>query len=171
MLGAGYVVRNFGVSGTTLLHNGDHPYDRTPAFKAALEWQPDITILMLGANDSKPENWDAHQAEFEGDYRALAARFQAANPAGKLFICRPTWVSYDGMYGINEKTIDNEIAIIDKVAASMNLPEIDMHAAIMGHPEYLPDTVHPNQAGATALAKAAYRAITGSDFIGPVPKL
>jgi len=169
MLGAGYMVRNFGVSGTTLLHNGDRPYDATPALEAALDWQADVTILMLGANDTKPQNWGAHQAEFEGDYRALAARLLAANPGGKLFVCRPTWISLNGAYGINEKTVGLEIPIIDKVAASMRLQEIDMHAAIQGHPEYLVDTVHPNGTGASALARAAYRAIKGADFAGTVP--
>ena len=79
------------------------------------------------------------------------------------------WISLNGAYGINEKTVGLEIPIIDKVAASMRLPEIDMHAAIQGHPEYLVDTVHPNGTGASALARAAYRAIKGADFAGTVP--
>jgi lysophospholipase L1-like esterase len=169
MLGAGYVVRNFGVPGATLLTKGDHPYDQTPALKAALAWQGDITILMLGANDTKPQNWGPHQDEFEADYRMLVATLQAASPGGKLFVCRPTWTASSGRYGINEPTVELEILIIDKVAASLKLPEIDMNAAIKGRPEDLVDTVHPNNAGATLLAKAAYRAITGNDFQGPVP--
>jgi lysophospholipase L1-like esterase len=165
MLGAGYVVQNFGVSGTTMLHNGDRPYDKTPALQAALDSHSDVTILMLGANDSKPQNWGAHQQEFEGDYRAMVARLQAASPNGKLFVCRPSWIAADGKYGINEPVIEQEIAIVDKVAASMKLPEIDMK----GHPEDFFDMVHPNKAGSTLLAMAAYRAVTGADFVGSVP--
>jgi lysophospholipase L1-like esterase len=169
MLGAGYVVQNFGVSGTTMLHNGDRPYDRTKALPAALNSHSDITILMLGANDSKPQNWGAHQQEFEGDYRAMVARLQAASPSGKLFVCRPSWIPGDGNYGINEPVIEQQIAIIDKVAASLSLPEIDMNAALKGHPEDFFDKVHPNKAGSTLLAMAAYRAVTGADYTGTVP--
>jgi sialate O-acetylesterase len=167
MLGAGYQVRNFGVSGTTLLHDGDKPYDQTGALQAALNFKADITILMLGANDTKPQNWSLHHEEFEADYRMLAGLLKAANPIGTLFVCRPTWIAGAGKYGINEQTILQEIPIIDKVATTMGLPEIDMHAAIKGHAEDLVDTVHPNKAGSALLAQAAYAAIMGKASGGP----
>ncbi len=44
-----------------------------------------------------------------------------------------------------------------------------MNAALDGHPEDFRDTVHPTTAGATLMAKAAYKAITGHDFQGAVP--
>jgi len=170
MLGsAGYAVRNFGVSGATLLIQGDRPYVKQPAFRAALDWKPDIVILMLGANDSKPYNWDLLHAQFEPDYRWLISQFRAANPALKLFLCRPTWVAGAGKFGINDAVILEEVPIIDKIAASLNLQEIDMHAALAGHPEDLVDTVHPNKAGATLMALAAYAALTGGPLKGPVP--
>jgi lysophospholipase L1-like esterase len=170
MLGtANYTVRNFGVSGATLLRHGDRPYEKQGAFKDALKFQPDIVILMLGTNDTKPQNWGAHQAEFEGDYRWLVGQLEATNPAQKFFACRPCWVAGAGRYGINEPIIEQEIPIIDKIAASMHLGEIDMNAALKGHSEVLSDTVHPSTAGATLMAKAAYKAITGNDFQGEVP--
>jgi lysophospholipase L1-like esterase len=169
MLGPDFNVTNFGVNGATLLRNGDRPYNRQPAFQAALASKPDIIILMLGANDAKPLNWGPHQAEFEPDYRWLIAQLQASSPAGILFICRPCWVAASGKYGITDPGIEQEIPIIDKIAASLHLTEIDMHAATQGHPEDFVDTVHPNKAGAALLALAAYKAITGEDFQGQVP--
>lgn len=38
----------------------------------------------------------------------------------------------------------------------------DMYAALRNHPETLPDRVHPNTAGATLMAKAAYKVLTGN---------
>jgi lysophospholipase L1-like esterase len=170
MLGAAdYSVRNFGVSGATLLRNGDRPYDTRPAFKAALDFKPDVVILMLGTNDTKPQNWGPHQAEFEPDYRWLVAQLQGSNPARKLFVCRPCWVAGAGNYGINEPVLEKEIPIIDGIATSLHLGEIDMHEPLEGHPENLPDRVHPNTAGATLMARAAYKAITGNEFTGEVP--
>ena len=47
LLGAGYVVRNYGVSATTLLKNGDFPYWRQAQYEQSLEWNPDIVVNML----------------------------------------------------------------------------------------------------------------------------
>jgi acyl-CoA thioesterase I len=46
---------------------------------------------------------------------------------------------------------------------------IDMYAALKDHPEMLPDRVHPNTAGATLMAKAAYKALTGREYQGQLP--
>jgi acyl-CoA thioesterase I len=170
MLGAtDYTVRNFGVSGATLLRHGDRPYEMQGSFKDALKFKPNIVILLLGANDTKQDNWGPHQAEFEADYLWLIGQLQDSNPAQKLFVCRPCWVAGAGNYGINEPVIEQEIRIIDNIAASLRLQEIDMHAALEGHTEDLSDNVHPSTDGATRLAKAAYKAITGKEFQGQVP--
>jgi lysophospholipase L1-like esterase len=171
MLGTGpYTVRNFGVNGATLLRDGDRPYEKQAAFKAALDWKPDIVIIMLGANDSKPVNWGPHSAEFDTDYRWLVSQFPPddGNPP-TIYLCRPCLVSGTGRYGITDPVIQQQIPIIDKIAADLHLKEIDMHAALQDHPEDLRDTVHPNTAGATLLAKAAYKAVIGDDFQGQVP--
>lgn len=55
-LGGEYEVRNYGVSGTTLLSKGDYPYTATPAYRQALDFQPDIVLIKLGTNDTKPQN-------------------------------------------------------------------------------------------------------------------
>ncbi|HEX4083824.1 MAG TPA: GDSL-type esterase/lipase family protein [Chthoniobacteraceae bacterium] len=169
ILGSGYDLRNFGVSGTTMLRHGDFPYDVRPEFKAALAFKPDILILMLGTNDTKSQNWGTHSAEFEGDYRWMVGQFQAVNPSMKIFLCRPPWVVGKGGYGIKEAGVESEIPIIDRIASSMNTSLIDMHVVLLNHPEYLPDNVHPNQAGAALMAKAAYKAVTGKDYVGQVP--
>src|SRR2546427_157899 len=62
-LGPRFEVRNFGVSGATLLKQGDKPYWNLPAFQDVSEFQPNAIVLKLGTNDSKPQNW-AHKAEF-----------------------------------------------------------------------------------------------------------
>src|SRR4051812_7771397 len=56
LLGSGYEVKNFGVSGATLLKEGDKPYWKEKAFEAAKKFEPNIVIIKLGTNDSKPQN-------------------------------------------------------------------------------------------------------------------
>ena len=57
-LGAGYDVRNCGKSGTTMLKNGDYSYWNEQLFDDAINFNPNIVTIMLGTNDSKPQNWD-----------------------------------------------------------------------------------------------------------------
>ena len=57
LLGSGYTVKNFGVSGATLLKSGDHPYWQTKPYHATLSWEPDLIVVKLGTNDTKPKNW------------------------------------------------------------------------------------------------------------------
>ena len=70
MLGDKWEVRNFGVSGTTLLSKEDKPYINETAYKNASAWQPDVVLIKLGVNDSKPQNWEFKDG-FETDYLNL----------------------------------------------------------------------------------------------------
>ena len=54
LLGDNFEVKNFGHSGRTLLYGGDAPYIKSPKFKQAQDFNPDVVIIKLGTNDSKP---------------------------------------------------------------------------------------------------------------------
>ena len=160
LLGDGYQVGNFGVSGRTLLKKGDFPYWKEKKYQAALAMEPAIVIIMLGTNDTKPQNWK-FEAEFDADYRELVKSFQSLKSQPKVFVCRPVPVPGKGNYGINEENIQKEIPRVDALAKELGCGVIDMHAALAKSPEMLPDRVHPNTAGAGEMAKAAAKAITG----------
>lgn len=160
LLGDGYQVGNFGVSGRTLLKKGDFPYWKEKKYQAALAMEPAIVIIMLGTNDTKPQNWK-FEAEFDADYRELVKSFQSLKSQPKVFLCRPVPVPGKGNYGINEENIQKEIPRVDALAKELGCGVIDMHAALAKSPEMLPDRVHPNTAGAGEMAKAAAKAITG----------
>lgn len=160
MLGDGWKVGNFGVSGRTLLRKGDRPYWKEKAYQKALSSAPDHVIIMLGTNDTKPQNW-THEKEFDRDYRDLVRSFLDLPCKPKVFVCRPCPVPEPGNWGINETNIQLEIPRINAIAKDLNLGIIDMHAALEKHPEFLPDRVHPNDDGARLMAAAAYTALTG----------
>lgn len=163
LLGDTYKVGNFGVSARTLLSKGDHPYVKEKLYQDALAMEPDVVIIMLGTNDTKPLNWK-FEKEFEDDYRALVKSFQALKSKPRIFLCRPSPGPVDPPNepgNIRESKLRLLRPRIDKLASSLGCKVIDMNAALAGKPGMLSDTVHPNAAGAAELAKAAAKAIQG----------
>jgi lysophospholipase L1-like esterase len=166
MLGTNWVVKNFGVSGTTLLNHGDHPYQKTSAFVHALAFSPDVVIIKLGTNDTKPQNWK-FKDEFIADYEGLIAQFAKLPSRPRLFICYPAFVPGAGNFGINETGVVEQLPMLDQIATDEKAGLIDIHGALKPHPELIPDRVHPNTAGANILAKTVFKALTGKEYSGP----
>jgi lysophospholipase L1-like esterase len=162
LLGEGWEIGNFGVSGRTLLRKGDNPYWKEAAYTNALDFKPDAVIIMLGTNDTKPQNWK-HKAEFEGDYRDLVKSFLDLPTKPRVFICRPVPVPGKGNFGINDTALQEQMPVYAKLAEELKVDVIDMYAALDGKPQMLPDCVHPNTEGAGEMAKAAAKALTGKD--------
>jgi lysophospholipase L1-like esterase len=159
LLGGKYLVGNFGVSGRTLLQKGDHPYRNEVRYQKALEMLPEIVVIMLGTNDTKPQNWK-FEAEFEQDWRDLVSSFQSLSSRPKVFLCRPCPVPGTGSFGINEENVLREIARLDPIAKELGCGIIDMHAALLDKPDLLPDRVHPSTEGAAVMAATAAKAIS-----------
>jgi lysophospholipase L1-like esterase len=142
----------------TLLKKGDKPYWKNQVFKDATDFKPNIVIIKLGTNDSKPQN-RTNIMEFAGDLTALVDHFAAIDPAPKIYLCLPVPV-YKTLSGINEESVSGEIIpAIKKVAAEKKLPIIDLHTALSGQPSLFPDGVHPNVAGAKLVAETVHASI------------
>ena len=163
MLGDGWEVKNFGVSGTTLMHSGDVPYIHTASYQQALAYKPDVLVIDLGANDSKPQNFEAHPDDFVPDYKAIIADFQRINPNIKIYAAVPV-PAYPENYGIRESVITEKIIpAVQQVVAETHISTIDLHTPMEDKGADFPDKVHPNEAGAKALAKIVYVALK-ADF-------
>jgi lysophospholipase L1-like esterase len=166
ILGDKWQVRNFGVSGRTLMKKGDHPYWIEKAFQAAQDFKPDVVVILLGSNDTKPKNW-VHHEEFEADCKEMVETFKNLESKPRVFICRLPPATAPGNYGINEANLDIENQMFDEVAHAENVGIIDIHAALADKPELLPDHVHPNTAGAGVMARTVADALTGKTAKSP----
>jgi lysophospholipase L1-like esterase len=156
LLGAEFEVRNFGVSGATLMDAGDYPYRGRPAHDAALAWKPDMVVIALGTNDTKVDNIPAHPDDFVPSYRGLIARFRVANPAVRILLCLPP-PAFPVAMGITEHVLGAEILPrIRQVATEEQLPLIDLHAPLADASALFPDRIHPNPAGAARIAQLVY---------------
>ncbi|MGC4031054.1 MAG: GDSL-type esterase/lipase family protein [Tepidisphaeraceae bacterium] len=160
LLGEQWQVRNFGVRGANLIKSGDKPYTQQKAYQAALDFNPDVLVLMLGTNDSKPQNWK-HQDQFAADAKTLIDSFKNLPARPKVFVCYPIPVVGKGVYGIREQPVLEQQAILAKVAKATGGTVIDLHAVLANRPKLIPDTVHPNAEGAALMADAVYHALTG----------
>lgn len=160
LLGDKYEVKNFGVSGATMLKTGDNPYHKQKAYQDALAFKPDVVVIKLGTNDSKPQNWDRHKAEYAADYRAMIEAFKQANPQVKVYCALPVPVVGKGNFGIRNEIVKPEIIpLIKQVAAATKSEVIDLYTLFEGKENLIPDKVHPNAEGAALIAGSVHGAI------------
>lgn len=150
-LGNKYQVFNCGRSSTTMLKDGDYPYWTCKDLYNLFVIKPDIVVIKLGTNDTKPFNWDA--LAFERDYQKMIDTLGTLSSDPKIYVCLPVPVHID-RWGINDSTMVNEvIPIIRKIATNNQLPLIDLYTPLISHPDYFIDGVHPNETGARKIAQ------------------
>lgn len=160
LLGENWKVANFGLSGRCLLRKSDQPYWREAALGRAMSFQPDIVVILLGANDSKTNNWKFHD-EFASDYKDFVTAFRNLASHPRVYVCYPTPITAPTRWGHAETNVEAEIQIIDRLAAEMHLDVIDLHGLLQTAPQLLPDNLHPNTEGAAVMATNICRAIAG----------
>lgn len=153
LLGDTYRVKNFGVSSSTLLKSGDFPYWDQPQYKEALEFKPDILIVKLGTNDSKPQNWK-FKDDFVENYIELIESVKKVMPeTGQVYICLPVPVFEDN-WGITERILVKEMRpMLRKVARATDAKIIDLHKPFSSKEGLFPDGVHPNAEGNAQMAE------------------
>jgi lysophospholipase L1-like esterase len=151
MLGYNYRVGNFGVSARTMLKKGDYPIWNEALFSEALEFKPDIVLILLGTNDSKSFNW-AYKGEFIQDYISMIDTFRQAEPEPRIYVGLPCPVFVDN-YNIRSAVISGEIIpMIKKVADSTGVSIIDFYTPLLDEESWFPDGIHPTIEGAEVMA-------------------
>jgi lysophospholipase L1-like esterase len=164
MLGAGYVVGNFGVSGSTVMLNSDKPYMNQSAFQKAKLFQPSIVVVMLGTNDAREDVTELVE-KFRVDYKRLIEAYQTLECDPEIWLVKPPPIFENNLALSNANLEQHVIPCIDQVANELSLPTIDINLLLSEHPEYFGDGVHPNSDAAYLIAGEISRAIvaTGAD--------
>ena len=163
LLGAGYAVKNCGMSGRTISSKSDSPYITLNLWKEAKDFQPQIAVIMLGSNDAKGANL-VHAAGLAGDLAAMVKELQSLTSKPQVVLCLPCVVLGAGNFDINEgRLLQAVIPAVQEVAKDLKLPLIDIHgvtkAATDKDPSLIPDLVHPNGAGYTLIAETVRDAL------------
>jgi lysophospholipase L1-like esterase len=158
LLGSPWEVRNYGFSARTLLMKGDLPYMKEKMYQDALAYNPNVVIIKLGTNDTKPQNWKFN-SEFKQDLTTMVERFKKLPVKPRIFLCYPA-TAYAVTWGINDSIIvHGVIPYVDAVAKSTRSVVIDLHSVTSGMPENFPDKIHPNEIGAKVMAEAVCKAL------------
>ena len=163
LLGEDFLVENFGDPGSAVQENADQPYETRELYAESLEYDGDIVILMMGTNDSKPQNWQG-EAAFRQDLEALLDSYAGA----ELYLCTPAKAffvkGYEGdvtMFDIQPEVVDTIAGIVRQVAQDRGYLLIDIHALTEANPKWFrEDGVHPDKKGAAAIAEAIYEALS-----------
>ena len=157
LLGEGYQVLNCGVSGRTALSSGDRPYVNTRRYRHSMEMPPDIVLIMLGTNDSKPYNWNA--IAYEADLARLAEGYMALPNGPQVWLLQPP-ACFENDFMIAPDVVRDEVCpLVRLVAERTGAGVIDIHTATAARPEFFPDGVHPDEAGYGVIAQTIYEAL------------
>jgi acyl-CoA thioesterase I len=157
LLGDAYQVLNYGLSGRTLLSTGDFPFGRNSFARISTRIHPDIVLIMLGTNDSKPRNWDA--ARFGPELVYFVDRYARLPGPPRIFLITPP-VAFANSMKIDPDVIREQVApTIRRVGEAIGVPVIDVFAATDRALRAHPDGVHPDAAGLDLIARVIHESI------------
>ncbi len=155
LAGDEWQVKNFGVSGTTMLKKGDKPYWQQEALRKAILFEPDVVIIKLGTNDTKPQNWQ-YSEQFIINYLDMIEQFRTLSSQPEVFICLPV-PAFEERWEIRPAVVKKEVVpAVRKTAKKSEAQLINLYRFFKKKPELFPDRIHPNAAGAALMAEIIY---------------
>ena len=152
LLGQNYHVRNFGMPGYTMLRKGNMPYLKTQCWQMAQDFQPQVVIIKLGTNDSKPYNWQ-YGHEFAADLQSMIDTLSSLPSKPKIYLATPIPAFRDNLNIVEQNICEGIIPAIQEVAKHNKLEVIDLHSLFTDEKFIGPDYIHPNAEGAAEMAR------------------
>ena len=120
------------------------PTSAKPPTPAPWPAKPDIVVIKLGTNDSKPQNWQ-YKADFVADYGNMIDAFRALPSRPEVWICKPV-PAFAVNFSIRPEVIRDEILpLIEQIAREKGTPVIDLYTALLNSGNLFPDAIHPNR--------------------------
>ena len=154
-LGEGYEVRNFGSNGATAQSDGDYPYVCTEVYSESKKFLPDIVLIKLGTNDTKPQNWKSKK-HFMDAYQTLIDTYRSLDSHPQVILLTPVRCFLTEKNTISPRIIEEEVRpTVERLAYDNELGIINLHNLFGNQWEQsiMPDRLHPSSIGAGAMAR------------------
>ena len=163
LLGVEFEVRNFGYNDAAVRFDADTPYVTKKVYKESFDWNPDIVILMLGTNDTKPWNWKPDV--FREDYTRLVDSYLGLPSHPHVVLVAPIRifrVAFVPSLILNPDVMEEGVRpAVRDIAAQRGLQLIDLYD-LFDSSRYCRDGIHPQRHGARMLAEAIYKELKDS---------
>ncbi|ERJ57979.1 GDSL-type esterase/lipase family protein [Sphingobacterium paucimobilis] len=158
MLGDRYEVRNFGVSGSTLLSKGHRPYIRSDKYAASIAFDADIVVISLGLNDTDPRNWPNFGNDFFPDYNQLIDSYVEKGSTKKIYVCinTPIFSGHKRFLSGTKDWYDKIQLEIRKISQSRNISLINLNEPLCQRIDLFDDFIHPNEEGTRIIAETVF---------------
>ena len=154
MLGDSVEVRNFGVPGAAVQFDKFTTYLKTEAYKDLKLFRPEVIIVKLGTNDSRPDEW-VNEDFFYADYLRLVRRMKSISD--QVYLCYPI-LPYGVKWQERDDILRNKVMkLIKRVSEEEQLPVINLYREEMRDSvNYYLDGIHPTSNGYDIIAKIIY---------------
>lgn len=133
MLGYNYYVEKYGAPSNSLIETDTPSYLNHSYFQTSAEGKPDVVIVMLGTNDTRPTRWadsaykvwnaERKQAFLDAGDK-LVANYKNANPNVQIIFATCPYVPQAADWTGNLQMYGNPH--IEKIAQANNCPVIDI---------------------------------------------
>jgi acyl-CoA thioesterase-1 len=170
-LGSGYMVQNFGVSGTNLAKGVSQPYWSSAQYTPSHTFAPNIVIIMLGTNDAFSASWSGAKTHFLKDYEELLDTYTSLASKPKPYIIVPTPIG-TSPFGHDGNLLATEVVpLVKQVAMEKMVPTVDaftlfggamFDAGLYGGS----DQVHPNAKGQQLICDEVYKVLMSTGALG-----
>ena len=158
LLGDGFELRNFGHNDAAARFDADTPYVSKKAYRDSLAWEPDIVLLMLGTNDTKPWNWNP--GIFREDYLRLVKSYLALPSHPRVVLVAPIRIfRVLPVMALRPDVLEEGVRpAIRDIAAQLHLQLVDL-CDLFDSARFCRDGIHPQREGARLLAEALHEAV------------
>ena len=149
-----YKTINYGLSGRTLLEDGDLPYFEEELAKEFFNSKENKVLFMLGTNDSKMINWD--NDDFYSEYERIVNKLIKKDGKENIYLIIPPkiFINKPSREQPNNKILLEKVKpIIEEIAYKKEVSIIDLYSFTEGHKDWFSDGLHPNKKGNKAIAK------------------
>ncbi len=147
--------------GGTVLRSGDSSYWAQGKLTPVFAFQPDIIVLHLGINDSKPVNW-SDSANFERDYKALIDTLASMPTKPRIIVAYPTpvWTNETPPQspGLLRGSVigGSMLAKIRKVAKDKGTDTVDLYTPFLERQSLFNDGFNPTAAALDTIARRIF---------------